>query len=85
VNDDFVEFYVGDTGVGIKEEHKPYIFNRFYQAESGPARTYPGIGLGLAISKAYVELLGGTIWFASEQGRGSEFRVKIPLERGEEC
>lgn len=84
VNDDFVEFYVGDTGVGIKEEHKPYIFNRFYQAESGPARTYPGIGLGLAISKAYVELLGGTIWFASEQGRGSEFRVKIPLERGEE-
>jgi len=77
LNDDCVEFYVGDTGIGIAEEHKPHVFNRFYQAESGPARSFPGIGLGLAISKAYIELLGGTIWFASEQGRGSEFRVRV--------
>jgi signal transduction histidine kinase len=78
LHDDSVEFYVGDTGIGIAEEHKPHVFKRFYQAESGPARSYPGIGLGLAISKAYIELLGGSIWFASEQGRGSEFRVRVP-------
>jgi signal transduction histidine kinase len=78
LSDDYVEFYVGDTGIGIAEEHKPHVFNRFYQAESGPARSFPGIGLGLAISKAYIKLLGGTIWFASEQGRGSEFRVRVP-------
>jgi signal transduction histidine kinase len=76
---DSVEFYVTDTGIGINEEHKPSIFKRFYQAESGPARTYPGTGLGLAISKGYVELLGGSIWFTSEQGRGSEFRVSVPV------
>lgn len=78
LNDESVEFYVRDTGVGIQKEHKPHIFTRFYQAERGPARSFPGIGLGLAISKAYIELLGGTIWFASEQGWGSEFRVRLP-------
>lgn len=78
LHDDSVEFYVGDTGIGIAEEHKPHVFKRFYQAENGPARSYPGIGLGLAISKAYIELIGGSIWFASEQGRGSEFRVRVP-------
>ena len=76
--DDSVEFYVNDTGIGIAEVHKPNIFNRFYQAESGPARTYPGTGLGLAISKGYIELLSGSIWFTSQQGRGSEFRVRVP-------
>jgi signal transduction histidine kinase len=77
--DDSVEFYVSDTGIGIPDENKPHIFKRFYQAESGPARSYPGTGLGLAISKGYIELLGGTIWFTSDQGRGSEFRVSLPV------
>ncbi len=75
-----VEIFVSDTGIGIPEEHKPHIFKRFYQAESGPARTYPGTGLGLAISKGYTELLGGSIWFTSEQGRGSEFRISVPAQ-----
>ncbi|MBK7132423.1 MAG: HAMP domain-containing histidine kinase [Bacteroidales bacterium] len=69
LHDDSVEFYVGDTGIGIAEEHKPHVFKRFYQAENGPARSYPGIGLGLAISKAYIELIGGSIWFASGAGK----------------
>jgi signal transduction histidine kinase len=78
VNENTVEIFVSDTGIGIPEEHKPHIFKRFYQAESGPARTYPGAGLGLAISKGYTDLLGGSIGFTSELGRGSEFRVIVP-------
>jgi signal transduction histidine kinase len=79
-----IEFYVKDTGIGISPDNQPDIFTRFYQADSSPAREYGGSGLGLPISKAYVELLGGTIWFTSSPGEGSEFRFTLPEERGGE-
>lgn len=76
---DNIEFYVCDTGLGILDEHKPKIFNKFYQADSGMTRRFPGTGLGLSISKAYIEMLGGSIGFNSKPGEGSTFRFTLPL------
>lgn len=75
-----VEFFVSDTGIGIPDCHKPNVFNKFYQAESGSTRQYSGIGLGLSISRAYVEMLGGSISFESEEGAGSTFIFSIPVK-----
>jgi signal transduction histidine kinase len=76
---DKIEFYISDTGIGIKEEHQPNIFNTFYQAESSITQRYEGTGLGLSIAKAYIELLGGEIWFTSRYGEGSVFLFTVPF------
>ena len=73
-----IEFYVSDTGIGIGLEDRPNIFKPFYQAESSITKRYEGTGLGLSIAKAYVELLGGEIWFRSEPARGSVFCFNVP-------
>lgn len=78
VKEDIVEFYVSDTGTGIAEEHREEIFKRFYQAETSPSRSYGGIGLGLAIAREYVALMGGKIWFDTKVGEGTQFRFTIP-------
>ena len=78
VRDAGAEFFVSDTGIGISSEHKEDIFSRFFQEESNSARSFEGTGLGLTISRAYVQLLGGTIWFTSNKGQGSEFRFTVP-------
>ncbi len=74
----FIEFYVKDTGLGISKEHQEFIFERFRQGSESLNRKYEGAGLGLSISKAYVELLGGKIWVVSEVGKGSTFYFTIP-------
>jgi len=76
-----LEFYVKDTGIGINPEHQKFIFERFRQIDDSLKRNYEGAGLGLAISKAYVELLGGKIWVESKQGIGSTFYFTIPYNR----
>ena len=81
VKDGKVEFYVSDTGTGIPAEQQPKIFSRFFQVDTTSTRIYGGTGMGLSITKAYVELLGGKIWFTSQQGEGSVFRFTIPYER----
>ena len=73
------EFFVTDTGPGIDPEHKNLIFERFRQGVLGKMPKYEGAGLGLAISKAYVELLGGSIWMESELGKGSTFYFELPI------
>ena len=65
---DFVEFYVQDSGIGILFEQQQLIFERFRQASESLAREYEGAGLGLAISKEYIEMQGGRIWIESELG-----------------
>jgi PAS domain S-box-containing protein len=74
----YLEFFVKDTGIGISEEQKEFIFERFRQGNDTLTRNYEGSGLGLSISKAYVEMLGGRIWFESEYGKGSVFHFIIP-------
>lgn len=75
-----VQFYVKDTGKGIKKENISLIFERFAQEDSGLSRGYEGSGLGLAICKAYVEKLGGKIRVESEPGKGSTFFFQIPYQ-----
>jgi len=76
-----IEFYVSDTGSGIPFEQQAKIFSRFFQGDSSSSRSYSGTGMGLPITKAYVELLGGEIWFISQPGEGSVFRFTVPYER----
>lgn len=76
-----IEFYVSDTGIGISDDQRHHIFSRFYQGDNSERRSYDGTGLGLSIAKAYVEMLGGEIWFDSRPGEGSVFRFTIPEER----
>jgi len=73
-----VEFFVRDTGIGISKEKTDFIFGRFNQADISAGRGYEGSGLGLAIAKGFVTLLGGKIWFESEEGVGSLFKFTIP-------
>jgi signal transduction histidine kinase len=70
---------VKDTGIGISEEFHQQIFERFRQVESSSTRKYGGNGLGLPISKSLVELMGGSIWMESVQGKGSTFYFTIPI------
>jgi len=76
-----LQFFVKDTGIGIPEEHYQQIFERFRQVESSNNRKYGGNGLGLAISKSLIELLGGKIGMNSEVGKGTTFYFTIPLKR----
>lgn len=80
IKDDFVEFYVSDTGIGMEPGALEIIFERFRQVELSSARKYGGTGLGLSISKAYIEKMGGEIWVDSELGKGSTFYFNVPLE-----
>ena len=75
-----LRFYVRDTGQGISEENQQFIFDRFKRIDTDLAIREGGLGLGLAISKAYIELLKGSITLYSKPGTGSEFSFTIPLE-----
>jgi signal transduction histidine kinase len=75
-----IEFFVSDTGIGIPKEKFDTIFARFQQVDDSSSRNYGGAGLGLPICKAYVELLGGKIWMASEIDKGTTFYFTIPYK-----
>lgn len=75
-----LDIKVEDTGCGIEQDRLKLIFNVFEQGDSSVTRAYPGMGLGLGISRMIVELLGGEISASSHPGKGSCFRLKIPLD-----
>ena len=75
-----VEVVVSDTGVGIRPDFLPYVFERFRQGEGGTTRKTGGLGLGLAIVRHIVEMHGGTVHASSGgEGEGATFRVRLPL------
>ena len=77
---EFVQISVEDTGIGIKKKNLKRIFNPFEQADGSSSRSYQGTGLGLSLTKNFVELHGGKIWAESEgEGKGSAFRFIIPI------
>jgi hypothetical protein len=78
---DMLEFFVKDTGHGIPDEYREVVFERFRQGSDSLTRHHEGSGLGLSISKAYVEMLGGKIWFESScdgKDHGTEFYFTLP-------
>ena len=73
-----LQFFVKDTGIGISPEQLDVVFLRFRQGSESLNRKYEGAGLGLTLSKAFVEMLGGEIWIESEPGKGSAVYFTIP-------
>ncbi len=71
-------FRVSDTGIGMTPEQLDKLFRRFQQADSSTTRRFGGTGLGLSLTKAFADLLGGEVEVASEHGRGSSFTVRLP-------
>ncbi len=76
-------FYVKDSGIGIPQDRQQAVFDRFVQADIGDKRAFQGAGLGLSISKAYVQMLGGKIWVESVEEKGSTFYFTIPYHHKE--
>jgi signal transduction histidine kinase/CheY-like chemotaxis protein len=79
IDNAIVSFIINDTGLGIDEAHQEIIFDRFRRIDGDYEVKVGGLGLGLAISKAYIEMLGGTISLQSKIGVGSRFLFTIPL------
>ncbi len=75
-----VKFTIADNGIGMKPEYKDKIFEAFSREEKGATKTIQGTGLGMAITKSLVELMGGTIRVESEEGKGSTFIVNLRLK-----
>jgi|LULF01.1.fsa_nt_gb signal transduction histidine kinase len=78
---DWIIFKVKDSGIGIEEKFKEYIFNPFTQQDESVVRKYGGTGLGLSICKKIVDLMQGEILFESTYQKGSLFGLKVPLKR----
>ena len=79
-----VRYRISDTGVGMNEAYLEQIYDEFSQEDNGARTRYRGTGLGMAITKRYVDLMGGTISVESKKGAGSTFTVELPLELTEE-
>ena len=77
----FMEICIADTGIGIKDEDRDKIFNKFVQIDFTLIRRYQGTGLGLSIAKGLVNLHKGTIWVNSDYGEGSTFCFTLPLKK----
>jgi PAS domain S-box-containing protein len=75
-----IDIVVSDTGIGIRPDFLPYVFERFRQADAGTTRKTGGLGLGLSIVRHIVEMHGGMVHVVSEgEGKGATFRVRLPL------
>lgn len=85
VGDDFVKthFKVADTGIGMSEEFQKKIFDSFEREDSEQVNQIMGTGLGMAITKSIIDIMGGTIEVTSELGKGSEFHITVDLQKSE--
>ena len=83
-NRELIEFLIRDSGIGISEEQQRTMYDAFAQADSGVANRFGGTGLGLPITKSFVELMGGEIHAESSPGIGTCFTVQVPFEVGDQ-
>ena len=74
---------VSDSGIGIAEKNLPFVFDRFWQADSSSKRKYQGMGIGLALVKELTEMMGGTVKVESQEGKGTTFTVQLPYQKAE--
>ena len=81
---EWIEFAIQDSGIGMTPEQLSSLFERFVQADSSTTRRYGGTGLGLSITRAFIELMGGEVDVRSEQGHGSTFIIRVPVEMAEQ-
>ncbi|PID92145.1 MAG: hypothetical protein CSA96_04750 [Bacteroidetes bacterium] len=81
---DWIEFFVSDTGTGIRKSRQDELFKSYPQEDKEIAKKYGGTGLGLPISKAFIEKMGGRIWLESEEGKGTSFYFTTPFAIVEE-
>ncbi|GAB3886561.1 hybrid sensor histidine kinase/response regulator transcription factor [Spirosoma agri] len=75
-----INIRITDSGIGISADNLPHIFDRFYQVDNSHTRAYEGTGIGLALVKELVDLVGGTITVDSQSGVGTTFRLKLPVQ-----
>ncbi len=82
--EDVLVFFVKDTGIGIPESKKQLVFEKFRQLDDTHTRQYEGLGIGLALSSKIATLLGGKLWFTSEEGKGSTFFFSMKIDKEDE-
>ena len=75
---EWINFAVRDTGIGMTEEQMGRLFQAFAQAEASTRGRFGGTGLGLAITRHFCEMMGGTVLVESEEGKGSTFTMRLP-------
>ena len=78
---EYAEISVADTGIGIKPEDLEKLFKPFSQVDTKDTRQYAGTGLGLVLSKKFIEMHGGAIWLETESGKGTKFTFALPVEQ----
>ena len=76
----YIQVSVADNGIGIPASDLPHVFDRFFQVQSHLTRRHGGMGLGLSVAKAMIELHKGQIWVESEVGKGSKFSFLLPSQ-----
>ena len=81
--DDHFILIVNDNGIGIAEKNLPFIFDRFWQADSSSQRKYQGVGIGLALVKELTEMMRGTVAVESQEGKSTTFIVRLPYQKAE--